>query len=510
MSRSILLILIAVLLIVASCGKKDDQAAMEITASAGEVDPAVAEADSALQAYLGSQEGVWAFEQLDSVYKPFIKKYPNSTALLRDYQDLYRRFERRDDAITLFETRFQRDSKSPMNAYLYGRIIEDNIKGRELFKTATELDPNYYWGWHGLGVNCLMEDPVDTAIAIEALKNAIRADNSQSVPFDMLGDIYQARGNNETALKYYDLLSQTSPEEFRALGPKIDLLHKMNQMDEAGAEIQAFLDKNPNSYYGVEAMVEHLEEQDKYAEALPYLHKMTTLASNPTNAYYELMIVHTKLDQPDSAIAVLNKAIEAGFDDFRPVLHDPNLSGMREHPDFGDVRSDIIKRMEMIEDMRKEMLAEDREERKTEAMKEKLDEPAPDFTLVDLYGNTVTLSELKGKPVILDFWATWCGPCRMTMPLMQEFYNSHKDDIHYFAVNVWERDTTEVRPFLAKYGYEFNNLFGSAENAQDFGVTGIPTLFLVDEESIIRYKHIGYRQDADEVLSWQLDDVLTD
>ena len=94
------------------------------------------------------------------------------------------------------------------------------------------------------------------------------------------------------------------------------------------------------------------------------------------------------------------------------------------------------------------------------------------------------------------------------MPLLQKFYAKRKNDIHYYAVNVWEDDTTKVRPFLAKYGYEFNNLFGSAATASDFGVSGIPTLFVIDGDGVIRFKHIGYTPDADQQLGWQLDALL--
>lgn len=510
MYRIILLSILAIIALGISCGEKAEQGATEMNATAGQPDQAVAEADSIMQAWLQSPDGRWEFQAIDSVYRPIVDKYPNSTQLHRDYQDLHMRFERRAEAISMYEKRWEDNSDSPMYAYLYGRVIEDNVKSRELFKKATELDPDYYWGWHGLGVNYLTNEPVDTAAGIEALKKAIEADNSKPVPFDLLGDVYKARGEFDAALEYYGLLASTSPDDFSSLEPKIDLLRQMNETEKAGNEIQAFLDENPDNYYGVRAMAEHLMDQGKYAEALPYLHQMTALATNPTGAYYELMVTHTKLDQPDSALAVLTKAMDAGYDDFRPILHDPALAELREHPGFAEAKKKILDRMETAESMRKEMLAEDREERKQEALTEKLDKPAPDFSLVDLHGKTVTMDELEGKPVVLDFWATWCGPCRMTMPLLQKFYEARKDDIHYYAVNVWQEDTTEVRPYLDKYGYEFNNLFGSAETAQKFGVTGIPTLFLIDEQGIIRYQHVGYRQDADEVLSWQLDNVLTD
>ena len=80
----------------------------------------------------------------------------------------------------------------------------------------------------------------------------------------------------------------------------------------------------------------------------------------------------------------------------------------------------------------------------------------------------------------------------------------------YFAVNVSQYDTSEVRPYLTQYGYTFNNLFGTNKIRTEFGVTGIPTLFVIDKDGFIRYIHDQPRFDIDEVLSWQLDDLLDD
>jgi thiol-disulfide isomerase/thioredoxin len=79
---------------------------------------------------------------------------------------------------------------------------------------------------------------------------------------------------------------------------------------------------------------------------------------------------------------------------------------------------------------------------------------APDFELENLEGKSVKLSELKGKPVFLDFWATWCGPCRRALPHTQEFAKKYKGKAHIYAVNVRE-SKEKVQQFMEQNGYTF-------------------------------------------------------
>jgi len=109
---------------------------------------------------------------------------------------------------------------------------------------------------------------------------------------------------------------------------------------------------------------------------------------------------------------------------------------------------------------------------------------------------------------VIDFWATWCGPCRMTMPLLQEYVDGKPKDVEFLSLNVWERDTSLVRPFLADMGYQFNVLFGDNEITGKYGVSGIPTLFIIDKDGVIRYKHVGYDPLADQLLTWETESLI--
>jgi peroxiredoxin len=133
-----------------------------------------------------------------------------------------------------------------------------------------------------------------------------------------------------------------------------------------------------------------------------------------------------------------------------------------------------------------------------------INQPAPQFTLKDIDGNTVTLNDLKGKIVIVDFWATWCGPCKASFPGMQLAVNKYKDDpnVKFLFVDCWETDANYVdgvKKFIADNKYSFHVLIdekGSdgrqSKVVSSYDVSGIPTKFIIDKSGNIRFKYIGY------------------
>jgi len=135
--------------------------------------------------------------------------------------------------------------------------------------------------------------------------------------------------------------------------------------------------------------------------------------------------------------------------------------------------------------------------------KEMLNKPAPDFNLKDFDGNFVKLSDLKGKVVVVDFWATWCGPCKMSFPALQKVVNKYKDnpDILILALDTWEREKTvadkeqKVKAFIADHKYTFKVLFDDADIVSKYEVTGIPTKFIIDKNGMMQFKTIGFESE---------------
>jgi len=117
---------------------------------------------------------------------------------------------------------------------------------------------------------------------------------------------------------------------------------------------------------------------------------------------------------------------------------------------------------------------------------------APDFQLQNLDGQPITLSGLKGNPVLINFWATWCGPCVSEMPHLQKIHNEWSDrGLVVLAINIGD-SAAEVEQFLHDHNLSLPVLLDTKEVvAQKYGIRPIPTTFFLDKDGIIQVKVIG-------------------
>ena len=131
---------------------------------------------------------------------------------------------------------------------------------------------------------------------------------------------------------------------------------------------------------------------------------------------------------------------------------------------------------------------------------------APDFQLSSLDGQAVSLRDFRGRPVMLNFWATWCGPCQLEMPFIQEIFEDSEfaaKGLAVLAVNIGESPDT-VKDFVEGHGLSFPVLLDTTKDvALKYNIRGIPATFFIDENGIIQDMKIGpFSSKAD--IEWRL------
>jgi peroxiredoxin len=120
--------------------------------------------------------------------------------------------------------------------------------------------------------------------------------------------------------------------------------------------------------------------------------------------------------------------------------------------------------------------------------------PAPNFTLKDANGNSVSLSDYKGKVVLLNFWATWCGPCQLEIPWFQQFQQQYKSrGFEVLGVSMDDDGWQAVKPYLTEHKINYRIVLGNDSVAQLYGgLDALPTTFILDREGRIAYPpHVG-------------------
>lgn len=133
---------------------------------------------------------------------------------------------------------------------------------------------------------------------------------------------------------------------------------------------------------------------------------------------------------------------------------------------------------------------------------------APDFTLTDLEGKKVSLSDYRGKVIVIDFWATWCPPCKDSIPFLESLYQRYKErGIVVIGVS-FDEDVELVKRFKERYPMTYPTLMGEGWIKNNYGLIGIPEMFIIGRDGVLRYHHLGFNESVPDEVEKEIKKLL--
>lgn len=231
-----------------------------------------------------------------------------------------------------------------------------------------------------------------------------------------------------------------------------------------------------------------LRAMGRQQEAMLALEQSIEIGGNDLEKGCVEMLVEMRAasGQQKGALELAERAIALGVS--TPKVVDTFRALLKEN---GEDSADVAEREQ-------ELRAEGRKRMATRVVQDMLNQQAIEGTFTTLDGKSVKISDWKGKVVIIDYWATWCGPCRQSFPSLQKLYVRYKDNpnVVFAIVNVWERSDDRVktvRDFMSKNASLTFPMYLDKDDSVvgKFGVTGIPTKFYLGKDGRIQFKEVG-------------------
>lgn len=403
--------------------------------------------------------------------------------------------------------------KSALAAYLNGLVAATDEARLAGFQAAVARDPKFPQAHMALAQMALARVPHDTVTAILEVRKAIELDPSQWAAWRTLGYLALGRGDTTTARTAFravwtcDSLTFSPDDRMNALITDARALSPKAPM--SAASLLAVLPDDTPDWADFNALGVYAAG-GQASKALALADANIAAATEPNaraQFLYGRAVIFAKIGQEDSAFVALNRAIDAGLRGPERLGQDPVFGNPWRAFANSTRYADAAARLsDAPADLRTP------EQKQADALAGRLDQEIPPLGFTTPKGETITLVGLRGKVVVLDFWATWCGPCRRTMPLLSQFTRTvDPSKVVVLSAEIFERSADahdKAQQMFKDNDYAMQLVYSEDGYGNLLGFNSIPTLMVIGPNGKLEWKHTGYSTDLPEVLKAQTDALL--
>lgn len=447
-----------------------------------------------------------------------IETYAARLATVEDLRELQNYWMQDDPeaCMVYFSKMQQKNPKNPHYSYLKLRYEDDPELQMDGAILLCKNHPEFYWGYRLFIVNYLQwlleaKKEVPNPLEGEKYKLELVDEGLKRFPDDAYLNIFQFHryllsgedANAEAALlkiadnsvigsnwmAINDLLVKTRKQQLFET-----MMGKFTSFMISQGQISAADSTGYHDFGRAEMYVQWKDWpalQTFFSEHPDYL-------QDPNFAYMqELMFLETK-DYPQ-LIESLSNRLASGTIDYPALSEDKRYEVLADDPAWQELLAKAKESWDNAEPKRRE-----------EALKNRIGTPASVWELPDAEGNTFKLQDYKGDVIVLDFWATWCGPCQKAMPALNNWIKHEMPKgTKVFSINLWDKGNADKAKQLFKdEGYAMTLLFGPDSLSKDYGFTGIPYICVIDKEGRIAYAQSGFSPTLEENLSFWVDTLI--